>query len=150
MKRQDEIFSYKSAEDATGFLLYKLFMHWQKTIKERLKEVELTHTQFVILATSGWLGLHKEVVTQIEIARHAQMDVMMVSNVLRALERKGILSRHSHPQDTRAKQILLTPKGQKILKRSVKIVEDFDHAFFDRLEDVGGFNRSMRQLLEFE
>jgi len=83
-------FSYKTAKEATGFLLWKTHNYWQREIKKCLKPFDLTHTQFVILANAQWLILHQDIVTQIDIAKHAQVDIMMTSNVIRTLEKKAL------------------------------------------------------------
>ncbi len=144
---KEPIFSYKSADDATGFLLYRVYMRWQRELKHRLVQVNLTHTQYVVLANSYWLGMQSERVTQVDIAHSAQIDVMMVSNVLRTLERKGLLRRRPHPVDTRAKVVEISPEGVESLRNAVPIVENFDRAFFERTEDVEEFNRVLLKLL---
>ncbi len=147
MNKKNNPFSYKSSNDATGFLLYKTHSLWQREIKRNLKPFGITHTQFVILASTQWLILQQNEVTQIDIARHTQLDVMMTSNVIRTLEKKKILKRKNHPSDTRAKLINLTALGLKTLKSSVKCVEDFDRKFFNSLENSSTFNQELLRLL---
>ena len=103
MTFKENIFSYKTPNDATGFLLYKTHMYWQREIKRSLKPIGLTHTQFVILANTYWLFLQNNQLTQIEIAQHTKMDTMMTSNVLRIFEKKKLLKRSQYHTDTRAK-----------------------------------------------
>ncbi len=148
MKDKEIRFSYKRAEDASGFLLYKVYMRWHREIRRSLKELGITHTQFVLLASAHWLKLQNGEVTQIEIARHADMDVMMTSSVLRKLEEKKLLQRTPHSKDTRAKLISLTARGREVLAPAVKIVEDFDCRFFSKLKDSEVFNRELLRLLE--
>ena len=143
MVKNKNPFSYKSANDATGFLLWKTHNYWQREIKKCLNEFDLTHTQFVVLANTQWLINHNGEVTQVEIARHAQIDVMMTSNVIRALMKKDILQRKEHTKDTRAKLVSLTNKGIIVLNKSVKAVEKFDRQFFNKLEDSEKFNREL-------
>ena len=141
-------FSYKSANDATGFLLWQVHNLWSREIKKALLPLNLTHTQFVILASSYWLILNGENITQIQIAHHAHADVMMTSNILRTLQKKELITRKEHQIDTRAKVISLTKEGIKILKKAVVAVETFDRHFFNALDDTANFNRDMLQLLE--
>ncbi len=140
-------FTYKSPNEATGFLLWKTHNFWQREIKKSLKEFDLTHTQFVILANTFWLGLDNENVTQIEISKLAQTDVMMTSNVIRTLEKKELLKRKEHKTDTRAKAISLTNLGEVMLKKAVKKVEDFDRKFFSSLADSKTFNKELIDLM---
>ncbi len=148
MDEKENPFSYKSANDATGFLLWKVHNCWQREIKKSLKQLDLTHTQFVILAGAYWLSLNQVEVTQVEIARHAQTDVMMTSNVLRILEKKGFVNRAEHKTDTRAKVIHISEKGRKVLVQAVKTVETFDRRFFSALDNETGFNRELIRLME--
>ncbi len=150
MTKKENPFSYKSSNDATGFLLYKVHNFWQREIKRNLKELNITHTQFVILASAYWLVLQKDDVTQIEIAKHAKMDVMMSSNVIRALEKKKLLKRTAHKTDTRAKLVILTDEGIDTLKIAVKKVETFDRAFFSSLHDAKAFNKELLRLISNE
>jgi len=142
----ENIFSY-SANEATGFLLYKAHMYWQREIKRSLQPLGITHTQFVVLANTYWLILKNAQVTQIEIAQQAKIDVMMTSNVMRTLEMKGLISRKEHKTDTRAKSIEFTENGIDILKKAVKIVEDFDRIFFSKLENGSYFNLELTRLM---
>lgn len=148
MNKKENIFTYKTPNEATGFLLYKTHMYWQREIKRSLKPIELTHTQFVILANTYWLFLQNNQVTQIEIAQHAKMDTMMTSNVIRTLEKKKLLKRTEHHTDTRAKMVELTKKGFEILKKAVEIVEHFDRKFFENLKDSNQFNQELTNLMK--
>ena len=148
MDKEQSIFSYKSPEVATGFLLYKTHAIWQREIKRNLKEIGITHTQFVILASTHWLFKQNADCTQIDIAKHAQMDVMMTSNVIRTLEKKNILTRTNHKTDTRAKVVNLTANGLEILKIAVKKVEKFDRNFFKNLKNSNNFNAELNRLLK--
>ncbi len=148
MNKKENIFSYKTPNEATGFLLYKTHMYWQREIKRSLKPIGLTHTQFVILANTYWLYLQNNQVTQIEIAQHAKMDTMMTSNVIRTLEKKGLVKRTEHHTDTRAKLVEITEKGFKVLKKAVEIVETFDREFFNNLKNTKQFNQELLSLMK--
>jgi len=148
MHKKEKIFTYKTPNDATGFLLYKAHMFWQREIKRSLKPLGLTHTQFVILANTYWLSQQNKQLTQIEIAQHTKMDTMMTSNVIRTLEKKKFLKRTEHPTDTRAKIVTLTEIGFKTLQKAVKIVEKFDLEFFNNLENNKQFNKELLNLMK--
>jgi len=148
MHKKETIFTYKTPNDATGFLLYKAHMFWHREIKRSLKPLGLTHTQFVILANTYWLSQQNKELTQIEIAQHAKMDTMMTSNVIRTLEKKKLLKRTEHPTDTRAKIVILTENGFETLKKAVKIVEKFDLEFFNNLENNKQFNKELLNLMK--
>lgn len=136
--------------DSTGFLLWKTTNLWQREIKRVLKKYDLTHTQFVILASSYWLLNKKENITQVEIANFIKIDKMMTSNVIRKLIDKDLINRQEHSKDTRAKVIQLTQKGVEVLKKAVIEVENFDNRFFGKISNKNSFNQELIQLLESE
>jgi DNA-binding MarR family transcriptional regulator len=126
-----DLFKFETPSESNGFLLWKATNLWQREIKKTLKKFNLTHTQFVILASSYWLTSKTENITQVEIANFIDIDKMMTSNVIRKLIEKKLLKRKEHKTDTRAKTINLTEKGIETLKKSVKEVENFDSTFLD-------------------
>ncbi|WP_336960080.1 MarR family winged helix-turn-helix transcriptional regulator [Chryseobacterium contaminans] len=146
---QDNTFSVQKAEDSSGFLLWQVTNLWQREIKKALLPFDLTHSQFVILASTHWLSLQKTEVTQIILSHHTKIDPMTTSQVLRALQKKEFISRKEHVTDTRAKTIEITATGKKIIKKAVVAVENFDREFFSRLEtSQQEFNGNLKSLLK--
>ena len=140
-------FKFETPGESAGFLLWKTTNLWQREIRKTLKKFDLTHTQFVILASSYWLTNKKDNVTQVEIAEFIDIDKMLTSNVIRKLIEKGLLNRKEHKTDTRAKVIMLTDKGVDILKKSITEVEKFDVIFFGKLSNKNEFNKELLRLL---
>ena len=142
-------FHFKSPNDSPGYLLGQLTMLWQRKIKKVLDPLDLTQTQFVLLAALGWLSKKNNAVTQVDIANQSNADRMMVSKVLRTLQEKGFVTRQEHATDTRAKTIRLTTKGEVILQKALIKVENADLDFFSSLESkLSSFNKNMVQLIE--
>lgn len=142
-------FRFEKADDSPGFLLWQLTMQWQRAIKRELDKLDITHTQFVLLATLGWLLKSGQSVSQADVANHSKTDRMMVSKVLRTLEEKGCVIRAGHATDTRAKSLSLTPQGRELLQKAIVVVEETDHQFFGVLgEALPWFNGGMKRLLE--
>jgi DNA-binding MarR family transcriptional regulator len=151
MKSTDNTFSVEKAEDSSGFLLWQVTNLWQREIKKALEAFDLTHSQFVLMASIHWLTLHKQDVTQILLSSHTKIDPMTTSTVLRTLQTKGLLQRHEHLTDTRAKTVGLTDNGKKIIKQAVKTVETFDKTFFATLGDkTKVFNEQLLTLLRLK
>lgn len=118
-----------------GFVLWQVAMVWQRQVRAVLAEVDLTHAQFALLASAGWLEGRAaergaEPVTQALLAAHARTDAVMTSEVLRTLEHKGLVRRLAHPTDARAKRIALSPAGRRLARRAVALVEAADAEFF--------------------
>lgn len=141
-------FQFKKPEDSPGYLLAQLTLIWQRKQKKALDPLDLTHTQFVLLCALAWLSQTNSEVTQVDIANQGNADRMMVSKVLRILENKKFIARKEHTTDTRAKIVVLTSKGEKILQQALIDVENTDHDFFSTLgQKLKGFNANMLQLL---
>ncbi|MEC4113502.1 MarR family winged helix-turn-helix transcriptional regulator [Myroides pelagicus] len=131
-------FHFNVPEESSGYLLWQVTMAWQRSMKRKLDELDITHTQFVILAALAWLSKEQEAVSQVDIAQHSNTDRMMVSKVLRTLEDKKLVVREDHPIDTRAKIIKLSPLGGDLLKKALVVVKAVDDAFFDTLGPYRG------------
>jgi DNA-binding MarR family transcriptional regulator len=82
-------------------LLWKVSNAWQRRQREALLPFELTHSQFVLLATATWYG-GSETLTQARLAELSGVDTMTTSQIVRALESAALLKRHAHPGDPRA------------------------------------------------
>jgi len=142
-------FHFKSPNDSPGYLLEQLTLLWQRKQKKVLDPLNLTHTQFVLLAALGWLSKKNNVVTQVDIAHQSKTDRMMVSKVLRILEKKKFISRQEHQTDTRAKVIKLTNEGANILQKALTVVENTDIELFSVLGNkLPSFNQNMANLTE--
>ena len=148
MKSSDNTFQFTNADESPGFLLWQVTNLWQREIKKALEKFDLTHAQFVLLASIHWLTLHKEDVTQIALSASTKIDPMTTSTVLRTLQTKDLIRRQEHPTDTRAKTVALTDKGLKLLKPAVKAVEQFDNKFFSVIgAKLPDFNAKLLSLL---
>ena len=148
MKSQDNTFGFDKAEDSSGFLLWQVTNLWQREIRKALEKFDLTHSQFVLLASTHWLSLQNQDVTQVVLSSHTKIDPMTTSTVLRTLQNKGLLKRQEHSKDTRAKSVALTDEGKKIIKNAVVAVEKFDEEFFSVLGSKSkDFNKKLIMLL---
>ncbi|NOU70765.1 MarR family transcriptional regulator [Paenibacillus sp. LMG 31458] len=142
--------------DSPGFHLWQVTNLWQKNLRYALHDLDLTHVQFILLATTEWLNSQSPLgdVTQVQIAMHAHIDPMMASQVLRSLEKKGFLIRKEHPTDTRAKSISLTPAGEMLISKAIDIVEQADRRFFSKLgeeqETLASLLRSLGSMTTHE
>ncbi len=149
MKKPDKAFSVKQAEDSSGFLLWQVTTLWQRGIKKALDHIDLTHPQFVLLASLLWLSRQQQSVTQIDLSLHSKIDPMTTSTIIRTLERKELIKRKEHATDTRAKAVVLTGYGTKTTRQAIRIIEKFDTQFFESLGNrTKGFNSSLLTLLK--
>ncbi len=116
--------------DSPGYLLWHATLRWQRLVTAALSPLDLTHVQFVLLTCLWWLQGQKVEPNQLALARAAGTDVKMTSQVLRALEAKGLVERRTDVADTRAKTVHLTAAGSRAARRAVTVVEDADEEFF--------------------
>ena len=124
---------------------------WQKEIRILLEKFDLTHPQFVLIASLAWLSRQKQDVTQVLLSDHSKIDPMTTSTALRVLQKKGLVKRQEHSTDTRAKTVILTADGFALAKQAIKAVEAFDHAFFKPIGDkIPGFNKRLFSLLAYK
>jgi DNA-binding MarR family transcriptional regulator len=138
--------------DSPGFLLWRATLRWQRSITVALRPVELTHVQFVLLASVWWLSDHPEagegLPSQRQVADHAEVDVMMTSQVLRVLEGRRLVTRTPDPADARVKRLTVTAEGRRLATRAITIVDIADADFFTSAHDRGQLLDVLHQLAD--
>jgi DNA-binding MarR family transcriptional regulator len=133
-------------DESPGFLLWHVTLRWQRDMAAALAPLDLTHVQFVLLASAWWLNSRDQHPNQLAVARHAGTDVKMTSQVLRTLEVKGLIQREVDAADTRAKLIRVTDRGAGLAVRALAAVEAADAAFFTGTPDPAALLRLLRPL----
>ena len=136
---------YQSPEQSPGFLLWQVSNSWQRGQKKALAQLDLTHVQFVLLAGIGWLQSQDEFITQTKLAKQANTDPMMTSQVVRMLETKGLVNRLQDQADQRKIKIQITNQGLALLTRAIKVVENVDKIFF---KEINGSEQEFCMLLK--
>lgn len=120
---------YGSDDASPGFMLWRVTNQWQALMRRTLAPFDLTHVQFVLLAALTWAA-DPDGTTQTELANTVRADQMMVSQVLRALEAKGLVERRQDPHDGRARRVTATPAGITAARAANQAVEAADEEFF--------------------
>ncbi len=115
---------------SAGFWLHHAALAWRRQLDIELDPLSLTHTQFDLLASTNWLARNGALPTQQQVADLAGADRMMASKVLTGLEQRGLVTRHDHPGDSRAKLLRTTPLGHDLVMRAVRIVAGIDETMF--------------------
>jgi DNA-binding MarR family transcriptional regulator len=62
------------------------------------------------------------------------MDPNTASAVIRSLERRGALARGSHPEDGRARTLILTGEGRQLAQACARLVRQVNDRFFGGLD----------------
>lgn len=136
-------------KQSPGFLLWHVSTSWRSSIEAVLKPLGLTHPQFVVLASAGWLTRNGELATQVMIGKMAGLDPNTNSQVIKGLEEKELIER-TPSSDGRAKNVSLTIKGSQRLLQALPAVEKTDAHFFSILgkDDLQGMICTFQQLME--
>ena len=143
-----EISVYEGPKQSPGFLLWHISTSWRSSIEIILKTFGLTHPQFVILATTGWLTRNGDLTTQAAIGKMAGLDPNTTSQIIKGLEQKELI-RRDKSSDGRAKNVSLTSHGTTALSRAMPAVEETDAKFFSILteQEVSNLLRIFQKLI---
>ena len=122
-----------SPEAAGGYLLWRATLLWQRHIKRVVQPFGLTQVQFALLASLLWLEKSEKKLNQQKIANYVGIEKMMTSEVLRTLEKKGLVQRTKDAADIRNSLVHLWPAGRKITRAALGEVLREDELFLKPL-----------------
>lgn len=140
--------SLGAPENAVGFVLWRIMHRYQRAIDRALAPADLTHLQFTALAMAGWLARSGMSATQTALAKAGDIHPMQVSQVLKVLEAKGLLTRVRDPADVRAKRLQVTSTGVNVLRVTMPLVIAVQHRMFGAAGLEGGSLLTALQRLE--
>ena len=123
---------HETPEQSPGFLLWHISTSWRSSLEKTLKPLGLTHPQFVVLATLGWLTKNGEHITQAALGKMAGLDPNTTSQIVRGLEVKKFIKR-IQSSDVRAKNPFLTTSGSQLLTKALPAIEKADAQFFKKI-----------------
>lgn len=106
---------------------------WQRCVRKALEPFDVTHCQFVILASTELLKNSGELPTQVAVHRFALIDENMTSQVVKTLIKKGYLDRTKHPTDGRGNVLALTVSGKELLDSAREAIRPAIDTFFSPL-----------------
>jgi DNA-binding MarR family transcriptional regulator len=72
------------------------------------------------------LNRHGAPLSNAQLARRAYMTPQAMSEVIDALERKGLMKRNPHPNDGRLLPATLTAKGRRVLAACEQAVDEME------------------------
>ncbi|MDR0829322.1 MAG: MarR family winged helix-turn-helix transcriptional regulator [Prevotellaceae bacterium] len=151
-KREADDFPFRIRDnDAnSGFLLWKTAYVWMYEQKRILMKFHnISQMEYVVLSSTYWLMLHDKEITQIYLSHHTKIEPMGISQLIKALEARGLMERCENAKDSRSKLVKVTEKGIELLKRAIVTTEAFDERFFRVLgKRLDVFNISMLDLIQ--
>ena len=140
---------YPKLSQTPGFLLWQISIEWQRLQREALANLDLTHVQFVLLATIHSIESKNEMLSQVKLSSIANVDAMMTSHVLRSLEKRNVVKREKNPSDTRAMILSTTQEGRDLLTKALKVVEEVDSKYLGRAgEDTQDLVNKLKKLTQ--
>jgi DNA-binding MarR family transcriptional regulator len=95
-----------------SYVIARLERAIRTAIHERVREHGLTTLQYTTLSVLGRRGG----LSNAQLARRSYMTPQSMSEVIEALEAKGLIQRTRHPNHRRVMPAQLTPKGMKVLE----------------------------------
>lgn len=120
---------------STGYLIWHLSLRWRAALDRALAPLGLTSSQYGLLASLVGLSRDGARPSQRELADFAGLERMHVSKLIRGLERAGLVERAGHPDDARARQLVVTERGAEVVAAARRKVVELDE---QRLAPLGG------------
>jgi DNA-binding MarR family transcriptional regulator len=100
-----------------GQLFFRLWRASHTHVAEALKSIGLTTALFGVLNV---LGVREGAIQQ-ELGSAMGIDPSTMVSLIDELESASLAKRRPHPQDRRARQVSITPKGRRLLERARKL-----------------------------
>jgi DNA-binding MarR family transcriptional regulator len=102
-----------------GQLFFRLWRASNTQTAAALQSIGLTPALFAVL---NYLRMREGAIQQ-QIGSAMGIDPSTMVSLVDQLERAGLAERRPHPQDRRAREILITPNGRRTLKRARELAE---------------------------
>jgi DNA-binding MarR family transcriptional regulator len=114
-------------------LLRRAWYSLNQTFRQRIAHLEITPDQYSILR---WLhegdprGLTQQALTCLMAS-----DPNTITSILQRMERAGLISRHPHESDKRARRVRLQPKGDAAFRAGLVIAKSLQAQILNALPD---------------
>jgi DNA-binding MarR family transcriptional regulator len=105
-----------------GQLFFRLWRASHTQTATALQSISLTPALFAVL---NYLSAHDGAIQQ-QIGSAMGIDPSTMVSLVDQLESAGLAKRRPQPQDRRAREVLITPKGRLTLKRGRELAADVE------------------------
>ena len=119
-------------------MTWRVIHRFEREIERALAPLGLTHLQFTVLALVAWTEKEGGTASQAELARFSGIHAMQVSNVLKALEQKGMIDRSVVPSSARTKAVRIARNGLDALSAAFPLAIDVQQRMFGEAGLAGG------------
>ena len=109
-------------EPRLSYVIARLERALRAAINDRVKPHGLTTLQYTTLSVLGTRGE----LSNAQLARRSYMTPQAMSEVIEALEAKGLIRRDPHPNHRRIYPAALTAKGRKVLGECDRAVDELE------------------------
>jgi DNA-binding MarR family transcriptional regulator len=109
-------------EPRLSYVIARLERALRAAINDRVKPHGLTTLQYTTLSLLGARGE----LSNAQLARRSYMTPQAMSEVIEALESKGLIRRDPHPNHRRIYPAALTAKGRKVLGECDRAVDELE------------------------
>lgn len=114
-----------------GYALMQAATAWRAELAAALAPWGITPPQFFMVAALLHAQTHHHPApTQKELADRTGIDVNTTSQVIRGLERRGIIRRQRHPTDSRAVALSLTRRGLQLARQCTREARAMNRRYF--------------------
>jgi DNA-binding MarR family transcriptional regulator len=120
------------AEPRLSYAIARLHQRVFAGLTESVAEHGVTTLQFTTLSV---LSRHGAPLSTSQLARRAFMTPQSMSEVIHALERKGLIKRNPHPNHRRTLPATLTAKGRRVLAACEEAASDFEGTMLEGFSD---------------
>ena len=134
-------------ENRLALLIWQTSNLWQSKLRQKLKESEITLSEYLILETIYLLKQKKINITQQDICKNASIDRSVVSLRVSKLEEKKLISKQQ-PQDKRSDSLILTTAGNDLINNIIDNIIEIENELFNKLgSEIFNFTNSLKLLL---
>ncbi|WP_328494608.1 MarR family transcriptional regulator [Streptomyces sp. NBC_00414] len=113
----------KGPAPTPGYLVWRLANKWRVAVDQALAPLNLTHAQYVLLASLSGMERTGRPPSQRELADHTGLEALYVSKLARALESAGLVARTRDTEDTRVVRLALTEEGRTTVRPAIDAVQ---------------------------
>jgi len=124
--------AHTAAEPRISYAVARLERAVRAGIAERVRPYGLTTLQYTTLSV---LNRHGAPLSNAQLARRAYMTPQAMSEVIEALETKGLIQRTAHPTNARLLPATLTRKGRRVLADCERSVDEMESVMLAELTD---------------
>src|SRR6059058_2597294 len=115
-----------------GQLFFRLWRASHTRVAEALESVGLTPALFGLLNVLG----AREGAIQQELGSAMGVDPSTMVSLIDQLEAAGLAKRRPHPTDRRAREVVITPKGRRLLDRARRMATQVEGEVLRGLTDA--------------